>query len=266
MAVPGFGRKFWTITSCTCPWRRCESAMASSAVDPVGPVLADADEDARGERDGQLTGGLEGGQAALGGLVRSAPVAGEVAAEGLDHHPLRRRDGAQAGELVGGEGAGVGVGEHAGLVEHQLGHGHEVVDGARVAVVGEPLGGDRVALLGRLTEGEEGLVAADAGAGAGQGGDLLRGEVRRVEPGRRLGEGAVAAAVATQHGERDEDLGRVGHPGAVGGVTHRPGLGHQRLEWCVQRQRHVGTIPGWAPSPRRPPLGRRPVPAGRGGA
>ena len=24
IAVPGLGRKFWTITSCTCPWRRCD--------------------------------------------------------------------------------------------------------------------------------------------------------------------------------------------------------------------------------------------------
>ena len=31
MAVPGFGRKFWTITSCTWPWRRWLAAIASSA-------------------------------------------------------------------------------------------------------------------------------------------------------------------------------------------------------------------------------------------
>ena len=70
MAVPAFGRKFWTITSCTWPWRRCASAMASSAVDPILPGLADADEDAGGERDGQLTCGLEGGEAPLRHLVR----------------------------------------------------------------------------------------------------------------------------------------------------------------------------------------------------
>ena len=31
MAVPALGRKFWTITSCTWPWRRWLAAMASSA-------------------------------------------------------------------------------------------------------------------------------------------------------------------------------------------------------------------------------------------
>ena len=31
MAVPGLGRKFWTITSWTWPWRRWAAAMAASA-------------------------------------------------------------------------------------------------------------------------------------------------------------------------------------------------------------------------------------------
>ena len=31
MAVPGLGRKFWTMTSCTWPWRPCEAAIARSA-------------------------------------------------------------------------------------------------------------------------------------------------------------------------------------------------------------------------------------------
>ena len=31
MAVPGLGRKFWTITSWTCPWRRWAAPMAASA-------------------------------------------------------------------------------------------------------------------------------------------------------------------------------------------------------------------------------------------
>ena len=30
-SVPGLGRKFWTMTSCTWPWRRCDAAMASRA-------------------------------------------------------------------------------------------------------------------------------------------------------------------------------------------------------------------------------------------
>ena len=53
------------------------------------------------------------------------------------------------------------MGEQAGLVEHGRGRGDEVVDGRRVAVRGEPLGGRGVAVLGRLAEREERLVAAE---------------------------------------------------------------------------------------------------------
>ncbi len=31
MAVPGLGKKFCTMTSCTCPWRAWEAATARSA-------------------------------------------------------------------------------------------------------------------------------------------------------------------------------------------------------------------------------------------
>ncbi len=31
MAVPGLGRKFWTMTSWTWPWRRCAASIAASA-------------------------------------------------------------------------------------------------------------------------------------------------------------------------------------------------------------------------------------------
>ena len=70
-------------------------------VDAVVPGLADADEDAGGERDGQLAGRLERGQAPLGHLVGRAAVGLEVGVERLEHHPLRRRHRPQGGQLVG---------------------------------------------------------------------------------------------------------------------------------------------------------------------
>ena len=53
--------------------------------------------------------------------------------------------------------------------------------------------------------------------------DLLGGEVGGGETGGRLGEGAVAAAVAAEHGEGDENLGRVGHPAPIGLVAYTAG-------------------------------------------
>ena len=79
-------------------------------------------------------------------VVRAAGLA-EPGGERLDHHPLRRADRPEPLELGLGERAGVGVGEQAGLVEHRPRGVDEVVDGRRVAVRGEPLGGDRVAGL-----------------------------------------------------------------------------------------------------------------------
>ena len=95
IAVPGFGRKFWTITSCTWPWRACDCRDGLERGDDVGAVLADADEDPGRERDGELAGGLERGEPALGRLVGRAAVAVEVGIERLDHHPLRRADTAR---------------------------------------------------------------------------------------------------------------------------------------------------------------------------
>ena len=142
-------------------------------LDPVGGVLADADEDAGGERDGEPPAASRVARRRAGALSGAPAVAVEVVAERLDHHPLARGDARRVARSARVEGAGVGVGEQPGLVEHEPRHGGEVVDGAAVAVLVEPLAGDRVAVLGCLAEGEEGLVAAGRGAGAGDGEDLL---------------------------------------------------------------------------------------------
>src|SRR5690606_1227847 len=65
----------------------------------------------------------------------------------------------------------------------------------------------------------------------------------------RLGEGAVAAAVAAERGERDEDLGGVGDPRPGGGVPNPPGLGREHVEGQVEqvvvphRQQAIGGAP-----------------------
>ena len=196
-------------------------------VDPIGDRLADAHEDPGGERDLEPAGGLERGQPTGGDLVGRAAVAVEVVPERLDHHPLAGRHGAQEGQVGLVERAGVGVGEQP------VSSSTRRAAAARYSTV-EPwpcssshAACHRVAILGSLAEREQRLVAAGGGAGAGDGEHLLRREVGRLEAGGRLGEGAVAAAVAAQHGERDEDLGREGDPPAVGVVAHGPGAGHQ---------------------------------------
>ena len=117
------------------------------------------------------------------------------------------------------EGAGVGMGEEPGLLDHGGACGGQVVDGRRVAVIGQPTGGRGVAVLGCLAQGEQCLVAPGGPTGPGDGQHLVEFQVGGVEVGGGLGEGAVPAPVTAQHGQRDEDLGGEGHAGAEGGIA-----------------------------------------------
>ena len=219
-------------------------------------VVADADEDPRGEGDGQLAGGIQRGQPPCGLLVGRAPVRRQALGQRLEHHALARRDLAQARQFLGEERAGVGVGEEAGLLQDEATHLGEVVDRGCMAVGGEPVPCHGIAQLGPFAQREECLVAPRVTSGPGDGEHLLGGEVRRVEAGRRLGERAVAAAVAAQHGERDEHLGGVGHASPVRAVSHHPGqrgqVGERRIE-DVGVGEHCGQSRASRREPDRPP-------------
>jgi len=56
--------------------------------DAIGAVFADADEDARRERDLQFAGPFERVETTLRDFVGRTAMAGKVVAQGLDHHSL----------------------------------------------------------------------------------------------------------------------------------------------------------------------------------
>ena len=211
---------------------------------PVGPALADPDQEAGGEGDGSHAGRFQGGQPALGRLVGRRPVGGQVRVEGLEHHPLAGGDRSEGGELGSVEGAGVGVGQQPGLLDHQAARMGQVVHRRRVAVLGQPGPSRRVAVLGALAQGEQGFVAPGVAPGAGDGHDVVEGQVGGLQPGGSLGERAVAAAVPAQHGEGDEHLGREGDPGAAGVASPPPGLGLQVGEPGVEECRGIERLGG----------------------
>ena len=223
------------MTSCTCPCRAWAAAMASSAsmrsrrVSPMPtkiPVVNGIASEPAYSRVARRRSGVLSGEPRW--QSRSA-------VERLEHHALRRRDRPQLRQFVGEQRARVGVGEQAGLVEHQLRHRHEIVDGGRVAVLGQPGLRRGVAQLGPLAQREQRLVAAGAGSGRRDRDDLFRREIRGLYVRRRLGERAVAAFVAAQHGERDEDLGRIGDAIAETRVTNRTRLSHEVVERPLQQ-------------------------------
>ena len=180
IAVPGLGRKFWTITSCTWPYRRWASAMASSAStrsarsSPMPtrmPVVNGIGSSPRR---------LEGGQAPLGRLVRRPAVAGEVGAQRLEHHPLDGATGRSAASSSAVErtrrwhgGAGRSRPRPAGTSRR----GSRPSSRSRARRASR--GATGVALLGPLAQGEQRLVAAGGGAGAGDRQHLVGREVRR---------------------------------------------------------------------------------------
>ncbi len=228
-------------------------------LDALGPRLTDPDEDAGGERHARPARGMQGGEAARRGLVGRAEVraAGLVqpVGERLDHHPLRRADGAEAEEVGFGQRTRVGVRQQPRLFEHPLRHRGHVVDGVRVAVCGQPFRGDGVTVFGRLAQREQRLEAAERGTLGGQLDHVVGVEIRRLEPGGRLGKGAIAAPVAAQHRERDEHLRRVrdapARPGIAPRGRLRQQLGQGRVEQLPERlsAEHAATLVGSQCSP-----------------
>ena len=128
----------------------------------------------------------------------------------LQHDPHRRRHRSQHLQLGAGHHPGIEVRQQAGLVEHELRAAREVLEGRGAAEPGELLARDLVAKLRLVAQREERLRAAGRGAGASDREHLVLGEERALAPTRRPGEGAVAADVATERRQRDEDLRRVG--------------------------------------------------------
>ena len=236
---------------------------------PFGQRLADADEDARGERDVAAAGVLEHAQPDGGVLVRAAEVRAAFLAEQpgrrrLEHHAHGRGDRLEALEVLPAQHARVEVRQQAGFLEHADGHGPHVGQGVVVAVRVQPVPGLVPAVLRLVAQGEQGLLAAQVRALAGDVEHLVRFQVQVVQPVRDGRERAVAAAVPAQPGQRDEDLAGVGDDAWA--VWRPPG----RRPWSGWRS--SGACPGprrgraAGPSPRPGRAACRPGPAPASGA
>ncbi len=123
MRVPGFARKFWTMTSCTWPCSSPSAFSASSAsirssrVSPMpmriplvnGIASSPASRIVSSRRAGSLSGDAQCGP----------PFCGEPLRGRLEHDPHRGRDGPQCLELGAGHDARVQMREQPGLLEHE---------------------------------------------------------------------------------------------------------------------------------------------------
>ena len=84
----------------------------------------------------------------------------------------------------------------------------QIVHGAVVIMLLQPVAGNFISQLWSLAESEQRFVATDFCALLGDLENLLWRQVWIFEAGGRLGECAVSAFIATQHGERYENFRR----------------------------------------------------------
>ncbi|CAB4795068.1 unannotated protein [freshwater metagenome] len=180
----------------------------------------------------------------------------QVGSKRFNHRALRGRNLAQLCQLIGRQCTGVGVGEKPCFIENKLSHRSDVINRRRVAVVGEPLRRDRIAVLGSLAKCEECFVATNASASDCKSTDLRGREVRGLETSGRLGKGAIAASVTTQHRQRNEYLWRIGDSDAKRVVANRPGSRHEFIERSIEPQHGVNPIGGFVYPLQRCPRAR----------
>ena len=214
MRVPGFARKFWTMTSWTCPCSSPSAFSASSAsirssrVSPIPiriPLVNGIASSPASRIVSRRRAGILSGEAQCGPTPLAEPLRGR-----LEHDPHRRGDGPQELELRARHDAGIEVRQKPCLLEHEPGAASQVLERRLAAERAELVARDLVAELGLVAEREERFAAAGRRPGAGDSEHLVLGHVRALASPRRAGERAVAADVAAERRQRDEDLGRVG--------------------------------------------------------
>ena len=205
-----------------------ERLQREQGVEPLRPCLADADQDAARERDRELAGEPDRLEPHRGHLVGRRPVRPALqrqpVGDRLEHDPHRRRHRTQQLELGPAHHARVQVGEQPRLVEHAAGAVRQVLDRRREAELRQLVARDAIAQLGLVAEGEQRLRAARGRSRPGDLEHLVDREEGALAAARRSRERAVAADIAAQRRQRDEDLGRVRDEAPV---AQRPRLGHE---------------------------------------
>ena len=211
--------------------RFMQIANRLEGLDSLFARLADADQDAGGERHLQFAGQPDRLQAHRRMLVGRAEMDAALFTKSLagrfEHDALAGGDSAQRGDLLARHDAGIGVRQQAGLAQHQAAHRGQILDRGSVAERGQRIARRGVAQLRLVTQGEQRLGAARRLARAGDGEDLIGRQVGRLAGARPFGEGAVMADVAAQMGQRNEDLARIRDQPAVALIAQPRRVRHQ---------------------------------------
>ena len=177
-----------------------EVAQREQRLDALAPGLADADQDAGGERHRRLAGRGDRGEPHRRVLVGRAEMRPAATAQPLggtfEHDPLRGRDRAQCLDIGAAHDAGVQMRQEAGFAQHQPGHLGEIGQRRLVAEASQRVPRRGIAQFGLVAQREESLMTAGGGAGAGDRQHLFGIEINRLARPRRVRKGAIMAHVA----------------------------------------------------------------------
>ena len=216
------------------PVRGVHVADREQRFDSLARSLADADQHAGCHRHARAARRFERGDAQgrhlVGRAVMRLPLFQQPLRGRFEHQSGRRRDRAQRTVVAFVQQAGVDVRQQARLSKNGLGAGADVIDGARIAALGQPVARNGVAALGRIAEREQRFLAAGRLSGARDFQHLVHREIGRFEPRGRGRKSAVVAHVGAQARKRDEDLGRIGHARRAAGGADVARLAHQIVE------------------------------------
>ena len=253
------------MTSWMWPWRSCRSRMARSDVDALGVRLADADQDAGREGDAELARHRDRLEPARGHLVRGAgrgprPGASSRSEVLSSMMPMLTLTSRSAAQVSLGHEAGVGVRQQPGLLEDERATSRA---GSR-AWSGGPCGAGTRGARGRgppaCRPGRRAPPWRPAARPRCASASTWSGVIVKApgSPGS-LPERAVAAVVAAERGQRDEDLGRERDAPAVTAIAQRRrGVeeGVQSRGRRVEQGVGLGGVGGARPSPRGPARAR----------
>ena len=179
-------------------------------LDPLFARLADPDENPAREGNRELAREADRLEPARRKLVGGGPVRAALLPEPiggrLEHDPHRGRDRPEQLELGSRHHSRVEVRQEPGLVEDEPRAPLEVLDRRLAAERAQLLACDLVAQLGLVSEREERLAATGRRPRPRDREHLVLGHERSLAATRRSRERAVAADVAAERRQRDEDL------------------------------------------------------------
>ena len=207
-------------------------ADREQGIDAVFGRFADADQQSRGEWNSLLSGLFDRtqtlGRDFIGSVVVRRAGGEQGAVDGFEHQSHAGRDGGETRDPFGAEQAGIRMRQQAGLAQHQLAHGFQIMQRGFVAEMTQ-----RVAHLGEeqfrlVAQAEESLGASQLFAGAGDRENFVRSHGMRAGISGIAAEGAVAAVIAAKIRQRQEDFSRIGDDAGLEVFFCGAGRGEQR--------------------------------------